>query len=387
MISEAGHQITRVAVYVHVYRLTGSLAAVGLVGIVELVPLVLATVLGGPLIDAFDRRKVLLFTQVGYAAAATLLLLTALSPRAPVGLVYLGAGLMAGIGGIDSPTRSAMTPRLVGREQVPAAIALFQVMWNTTMMVGPALGGLVIARSGLPWAYGIDAVTYGATFAAAALIRPVPPETAPSSSGRLAAIREGWSYLRGRRVLQSTFAIDLIAMIFGMPRALFPALAITQFHRGAEVTGLLFAAPAVGALIGALTTGWVGRVRHQGRAVVWAVAAWGAGIVAFGIVGGHLWLAMVFLAVAGAADVISAVFRSSILQLSVPDQLRGRLSAIHILVVTGGPRLGDVEAGVVGQVFTPTVSVITGGLACIVGTAILAVVVPQLWRYHAGEPG
>jgi MFS family permease len=186
-------------------------------------------------------------------------------------------------------------------------------------------------------------------------------------------------------VLQSTFAIDIVAMVFGMPRALFPLLAITQFRRGEAVVGLLFAAPAVGALIGALTTGWVKHVRHQGMAVVWAVVLWGAGIAAFGLVGSNLWLGLFFLAFAGAADVISAVFRSTILQLSVPDSLRGRLSGIHILVVTGGPRLGDLEAGLVASAFSPMVSVVSGGLLCIVGAGMVAWLVPSFRRYHAGE--
>jgi len=198
-------------------------------------------------------------------------------------------------------------------------------------------------------------------------------------------VREGFAYLKGRRVLRSTFVIDIIAMVFGMPRALFPFLAASQFHGGDAVVGLLFSAPAVGALVGALTAGWVGRIQHQGRAVVWAVALWGVGIAAFGLVGDRLWLALVFLAFAGAADVISAVFRSTILQLSVPDSLRGRLSGIHILVVTGGPRLGDLEAGLVAAAFTPAVSVVSGGLLCVVGAAALAAVVPEFWRYHAGD--
>jgi MFS family permease len=171
-----------------------------------------------------------------------------------------------------------------------------------------------------------------------------------------------------------------------MPRALFPILAAVQFHGGPEIVGVLFSALAVGALGGALTAGWVGGVRHQGRAVIVAVALWGAGIVAFGLIGNNLPVAVVLLAAAGAADVISAVFRSSILQLSVPDQLRGRLSAIHILVVTGGPRLGDFEAGMVAQAFTPFVSVVSGGVACLAGVAVIALAVPSFWRYHAGSP-
>lgn len=385
VVSEAGHQVARVAIYVQVFKLTGSAAAVGLVGLAELVPLVVASVLGGSIVDAIDRRKLLLVTQFGLAGASGLLLATALMDRPSLALVYLGAGLAAGVSGIASPTRSAMTPRLVPPEQVPAAIALNQVMWNTASIVGPALGGLVIAQLGLAWAYGIDVVTYGATILAASLMRPMPPqgEGEERASG-MRAIREGYAYLRGRRVLQSTFAIDLIAMIFGMPRVLFPVLAVTQFGGAPELAGLMFSALAAGALAGALTAGWVGRIRHQGQAVIWSVAVWGVGIAGFGLVGDNLVLGLVFLAVAGGADVVSAVFRSSILQLSVPDRLRGRLSSIHILVVTGGPRIGDVESGLVAQALSPTISVVSGGLACVAGVVVLGLLVPQLWRYHAG---
>jgi hypothetical protein len=189
--------------------------------------------------------------------------------------------------------------------------------------------------------------------------------------------------VRRHRLLQSTFAIDLIAMIFGMPQALFPALAVSQFKRGTAVVGLLFAAPAVGALLQAMAAGWVKHVRRQGTAVIWAVIGWGAAITAFGLVGDHLLVALALLAVAGAADVISAIFRSTILQVTVPDRLRGRLSGIHLLVVAGGPKLGDLEAGLVASWMSPTFSVVSGGLACIVGAGALALVYPELRQYRA----
>jgi MFS family permease len=386
LISEAGHQVTVVAVFFQVYRITGSAAAVGFVGLVQLFPLLIASIGGGSITDAVDRRKALLFTQFGYTFASAVLLVGAIAGHPPLWLVYGAAALTAGLSGIDFPTRSAMTPRLVGPKRLPAALALNQVLFTSTLIVGPAIGGIVIDRLGLPWAYGIDLVTYGATIGAALLMRPMPPEVgerAPSKGMR--AIREGLAYLKGRRVLQSTFYVDIIAMVFGMPRALFVVLATTQFHRGAEAVGLLFSAVGVGALLGALTAGWVGGVRHQGRAVVIAVCVWGAGIAAFGLVGANLWLAILFLAIAGAADVISAVFRNTILQLSVPESLRGRLSGMHILVVTGGPRIGDFEAGLVAQAFTPTVSVVSGGLLCILGAAALALAVPSFWRYEVGQ--
>jgi MFS family permease len=382
-VSEFGFQFTLVATYVQVTRLTGSPAAVGLIGLVGFTGLVVGSLVGASFLDAVDRRKILIGSQFGYIAAAALLLAGAIHGDPPVGLVYAAVAMIAAVSAVDGPTRSALTPRLVGRDLVPSALALGQVIWQGTGLIGPAVAGVVIANVGLPWAYGIDLVTYTATLAAALLIRPVPPERGEGAATGWAAVREGYRYLRGRRVLQSTFVIDVIAMVFGMPRALFAILAAVQFHAGATVTGLLFAAPAVGALIGALTTGWVGGVRHQGRAVVWAVVAWGAGIAAFGLVD-ELWLALVFLAIAGAADVISAVFRSTILQLSVPDALRGRISGIHILVVTGGPRLGDLEAGLVAAAFTPAISVVSGGLLCVAGAALLAWRVPELWAYHAG---
>ncbi len=241
---------------------------------------------------------------------------------------------------------------------------------------------------GLTFAYGVDVATFLAAITAAFLLPPLPPiraEGEPPPVG-FKAIRKGFAYLRGKKVLNATFLIDLDAMIFGMPRALFPVLALDVFHVGPHGLGLLYAAPAAGALIGALTTGWVGRVRHQGRAVIWAVIAWGAAITLFGLSGTLFWLALGCLGVAGAADVISAVFRGTILQLSVPDALRGRLSAVHIMVVTGGPRVGDVEAGAVAALVSPRFSVVSGGVACIAGAALLAVLVPELARYHAGDP-
>jgi MFS family permease len=394
LVSELGFQFTLVATYVQVTRLTGSAAAVGVIGLVGFGGLVAGSLVGASFLDAVDRRKILIWSQFGFMAAAGLLLAGAIHGHPPLALIYAAVALLAFVSAIEGPTRSAMTPRLVGRELVPSALALNQVIWNATGLVGPAIAGVVIARAGLSWAYGIDLVTYVAMLAAAFMVHPMPPERGASADGSQTsegaatgwnAVKEGYRYVRVRRILRATFEIDIIAMVFGMPRALFPLLATTQFHAGPEVVGLLFAAPAVGALIGALTTGWVKHVHRQGLAVIWSVILWGAGVAAFGLVGDHLWLGLFFLAFAGAADVISAVFRSTILQLSVPDALRGRLSGIHILVVTGGPRLGDLEAGLVAAAFTPTISVVSGGVACIVGAALLAWHVPELRRYRAGQ--
>lgn len=381
--SELGYQFARIAIYVQVTELTNSAAAVGLVGLISLVALFIGTLVGGSFIDAHDRRTTLAWSQVAQVMSAGILLGGALHGHPPVGLIYGAGALHAFVGSIDQPTRSAMSPRLVGAHLLPSALALNQVMWQTISVVGPALAGIVIARAGYGLAYGIDLVTYGALFGAALLMRPMPPEHDPEAATGWAAVKEGFRYVRQNRLISSTFAIDLIAMVFGMPQALFTFLAVTQFHRGPKIVGLLFAAPAVGALAQALVAGWVKNVRRQGVAVIWMVAAWGGAIAAFGLVGSNLPLALFFLALAGAADVISAIFRSTITQVTTPDRLRGRMSQIFILVVTGGPRLGDFEAGVVATWFTPTISVVSGGLACIVGAGVVALAYPELLRYRA----
>ena len=384
-MSNTGRQITVVALPYQVFVQTRSPRAVGLIGRVEVVPLGVATIGGGAVADRVDRRKLLLVTEIGLAATSALFVAGAVAGNPPLWYLYTVTGVQAGIYGINTPTRSAAIPNLVPRDQLPAAIALGQALFNTTMIVGPAVAGLILARFGLTWAYGGDVISFTASFGTVLAIRPLPPQRDDASSGASPwqEIKEGFAYLRGKRVLISTFLIDLDAMIFGMPRALFPVLALTVFRVGPRGLGFLYAAPAAGALVGALTAGWVGRVRHQGRAVIWAVALWGAAITGFGLSGRLFGLALFFLFFAGAADVVSAVFRGAILQLNVPDALRGRLSAVHIMVVTGGPRLGDFEAGGVATLVSPWFSVVSGGVACVLGVLALARVFPELGRYHA----
>jgi MFS family permease len=350
-----------------------------------------ASLFGGPIIDRYDRRRLLRLAQLAQVGGSGLLLAGALLDPTPIALVYVGAAIVAGLGGFALATRSAMTPSLVPRDRLPSALALNQVMYQTALIVGPAVGGLIVGAAGLAWAYTVDVVSFSATIVTVSMMRPHPPlapddpaddDTASGSWQRLA---DGFRFLRGRRVLQCTFIVDLIAMIFGMPRALFPILAVTQFHAGAEVVGILFSAVSVGALLGALTSGWVHRVHRQGLAILVAVTVWGCAIAAFGLTGDVLLLATACLAVAGGADVVSAVFRSTILQDTVPDALRGRLSGIHITVVAGGPRIGDVEAGLVAAAFSPTVSVVSGGVFCIVGVGLLAAFVPEFARYRRAD--
>lgn len=386
LISHTGQHITVVALPFQMYQLTGSALAVGMIGLAQVGPLIAFALIGGAIADRYDRRRLLIISQLGSMSASLMLVGGAIAGQPPIWLLYLAAAISAAFGALDAPTRSAATPRLVTKKRLSSAIALNQLGFQVNDVAGPALGGVIIAGLGLPAAYAVDAVTFLAAIWAMLLMKPMPPEEDESRTSVLRSVREGFSYLKGRRVLQSTFLIDINAMVFGMPRALFPLLAVEVFHVGPIGLGFLYAAPGVGAAIGALLTGWVQHVRHQGRAVLWAVAVWGLAIVGFGLSTEAFALALVFLAIAGAADVISAIFRGTILQSSVPDRLRGRLSGIHIMVVVSGPRLGDFEAGLVAQLISPVFSVVSGGVACVAGVALLAMTVPQFRRYHAGEP-
>jgi len=381
LISFLGSQLTLVAVPVQVFQLTNSSLQVGLVSLGQMVPLIIGSLVGGTLADAFDRRVLLIYTQILLAATSAALALNAMAPHPKVWPLYVITAIAAAISGVDYPARNASLPAMVTREELPAALALRQIQYQAGGVVGPALAGLLLAAVGASAVYWIDTATFGAALIAAMMIHPLIPEGGGRKAG-LASIAEGLRFLRRTRLIASTMLIDIVAMVFGMPRALFPAIGIDHFHAGSGTVGLLFAAPGAGALIAAVLTGWVGRVHRHGRAVLLAVIVWGLGIAAFGAVP-WLWAALALLAIAGAADVVSAVFRNTILQSEVPDALRGRLSAVHIAVVTGGPRLGDLESGAVAAVTNPQFSVVSGGLLCIVGAVAVAWRYPELDRYDS----
>jgi predicted MFS family arabinose efflux permease len=291
------------------------------------------------------------------------------------------AFLAAGVGAVDQPARTSALPRLVPRERLSAAIAVSWLSGQTVSVAGPIFAGILIAVAGVATAFALDVTTFAASLVALLLIAPIPPH-AEAARPSLRSIREGLRFAMDRRIVLATFAIDFNAMVFGMPSALFPQLALTVFNTGAAGYGLLNAAPALGAFLAAAFSGWIGRVRRPGRGVVVAVAAWGAAIVAFGLLTASFPLALVALAIAGAADVISAVLRSSIVQHVTPDQLRGRVSSIHLLVVTSGPRLGDAEAAAVAALAGPQFAVVSGGVLCLVGLVAVLRFFPQLRDYE-----
>lgn len=383
-LSFTGTQLTQFAIPLQVYYLTRSSLAVGLVGLIVVVPLVTMGLLGGSIADAVDRRRLTLVTgSVLLTLSVVLAVQAALGSRHLV-LLYVIAGLQGGFGAVDSSARGAILPRLVRPELLPAANALGQLGFQVGLSAGPLLGGLLVATVGFAWAYALDAASFVAVLYAIWRLPPMPPEGGGSRAG-LASVAEGLRFLGPRKNLLMTFLVDINAMVFGMPRALFPAIGLTWFHGGASTVGLLAAAPSLGALAGALTSGWTGRIRRQGLAVLVCVAVWGGAIAAFGFTR-MLWLALVLLGLAGAADMISAVFRNTILQVATPDALRGRLQGVFIVVVTGGPRLGDVEAGSVAHAFGAQVSVVSGGLACVAGVGILAALYPSFAHYDARDP-
>ncbi len=373
-VSLLGTQLTVVALPLQVYLITHSSLAVGFIGLVQLVPTLACTLFGGTLADAMDRRRVLFITQLLLLLTTVALAIVTLLPHPSLWLLYLLAVLLAGIAGIDGPARASAIRNMVGRDLFPAAAALNALLRQTGAMVGPAIAGLIISSFNLSLAYWLDAATYGAALLAVVLLPAQPPLGGGRSAG-WASFKEGLHYLRGRPIVQGILLIDIDAMVFGMPRALFPALGLTVFHGGAQVVGLLYAAPAAGALLGAISSGWVGRIQRPGRAVLVMVGLWGIAITVFGL---WVWLpvALTMLAFAGWADIISEILRSSMLQLSVPDDLRGRITAVWLAQTNGSPRLGDLESGVVAGLTNAQISATTGGIACMIGACLLAWLLP-----------
>ena len=379
-----GNQVTRVVLPFQVYVLTGSTLAIAALTAVQLVALLVFALGAGSLADAFDRRRLLFITQLGQAVSVAALVVLALQPAPPLVLIFVVAFVLAALTAVDQPARASAIPRLVPPERLPAAIALNQLNYQVASIVGPAVGGLLLATVGIAAAYAVDVVTFLASLAALRGIAPLPP-LASAVRPSLGAIADGLRFARSRPVILSSFVIDLNAMIFGMPTALFPVLALEVFRVGPAGVGFLAAAPAVGALLGALLSGWVQRVQRPGQAVIVAVLVWGAAIVAFGLSTFSFPLALVFLAIAGAADVISAVFRNLIVQLGTPDELRGRVTSINILVVSSGPRIGDIEAAAVAAVVGAQLSVVSGGLLCIFGVAAVVRAFPELAAHRTGR--
>ncbi|MCW2921122.1 MAG: Major facilitator protein [Thermoleophilia bacterium] len=379
LISSIGSQVTLVALFFQVYDLTHSTLKVGLLGLVMVVPTLCLALLGGAIADSMDRRRLLVMVQVAMATVSLTLTWLATHESPPLWALYVLAAAASSFAAIDGPTRTAVMPMLVDAATLRSAVQLREVLTQSGRTFGPIIGGVLIAQVSLPAAYLLDT----ASFVIAFLLFLGLPSLVPETRRRfeLSSITEGLHFVAQRPILAATFWADLFAMVLGQQRALFPAYAATAFGGGAMTFGFLVASPSAGAMVGLLFMGLFRNVQREGLAVLVAVAAWGAFIALFSL-SPWLWLAMLFLACAGAADMVSAIFRQTILLATVPDELRGRMGAVHIMVVTGGPPIGDMVSGSAGEAFGIRVSSLVGGVGVIAGMVLLAWRVPGFARWR-----
>ncbi|SEE99654.1 Transmembrane secretion effector [Arthrobacter alpinus] len=399
-LSSIGTQLTVVAVSLEVYELTGSTLSVGMLGLAALIPLVIAGLYGGAIVDTHDRRKVALASSTVLWLVTVCIALQAWLGLGNVGILYGLIAIQSAAAGVNGSARSAIVPRLVRPELLPSANALSMIVMGLGTTIGPLLAGILVANIGYGWTYTVDVLTFTASLWALFKLPPLPP--LPRAGGVQRAgfksVLEGFAFLGTRKNVRMTFLVDMCAMVFALPRALLPAIGAVWLGGGEQTAGILLASIAAGSFLGALFSGPLGSVRRQGLAVVWSISLWGAAIAALGgavLAGGHTndggtspWIvgAVAALVVAGVADTISSVFRSTILQSATPDHLRGRLQGIFVVVVTGGPRLGDVFSGSVGQWRGEGWAAVIGGALCIGAVWALAFWQRGFLRYDARHP-
>ena len=380
-VSFLGSMMTYVALPYQMYQLTHSSLLVGLLGVAELVPLLLTAFIGGALADSVDRRRMVSVTDIFLAAGSVALGLLAWYGAPPVWSLYVLAGFMSGMNGLQRPSIDALLPRLLPRDELMAAAALNSFRGSFIMIVGPAIGGVLIASMGLAVTYTIDAISYLVALGCIVMIRTTTAHE-KSEPPTLDSIREGFRYARSRQELIGTYVVDFVAMIFGMPMALFPAM--SEKLGGPEVLGILYASPAVGAFIASVTSRWTRKVTRHGLAVTIAAAVWGVAIIIFGFTDSLL-PASFFLALAGGADAVSGIFRSTMWNQTIPDNLRGRLAGIEMVSYMSGPMLGHLEAGLAAAAFGVRASVVSGGVLCVVGVIVCGILLPKFIAYDSEE--
>lgn len=392
IVTVIGAQLTVVAVPAQIYAITGSSGMVGLTGVFGLVPLVVFGLWGGAVADSMDRRRLLEITTGGLIATTALFWLQAFLELNNVWLLLTLFSVQQAFFAVNQPTRTAILPKLLPKDQLPAANALNMTVMSAGAIAGPLVGGALIPVLGYEWLYFIDTLTLFATLYAVYKLPPLPVDN-PQGSPGLRAVVDGLVYLGAHKILLLSFVVDLIAMVFGMPRALFPEMAHAQFGGPAEgglEFALLYAAMPAGAVLGGVFGGWVSRVQRQGAAVLWAIAVWGGAMAVMGLAVGlapwatraMLGLALGMLVIGGAADMASAAFRQSILLSATDDARRGRLQGVFIVVVAGGPRIADVVHGGVAEVVGPAWATGGGGLLVLLGIAVAAAAFPAFRRYR-----
>lgn len=387
-VAQLGQQMTAVTIAIQVYALTHSTFSVGLVGLFSLFPLIAFGLYGGAFADAVDRRKLALYASLGLWLMSMVLVFQAATDLRSEWVLYGVVAVQSGCFAVNSPARSAILPRLVSRELLPAANALNMASFNLGFTVGPLLGAVAISLGGYTVAYAIDTVTFMASLYALLRLPPIPPEPADGeviSRPGIRSVIEGFRYLRHSPNIAMTFVLDMCAMVFAQPRSLFPAVAGLFFGGGVRTVGVLQAAPAIGSLIAFLFSGWVSKIHRQGVAIAIAVSLYGAAVGLFGT-SRLLFVGILFLALSGAADMVSAAYRSTILQVAAPDNLRGRLQGFFTVVVSGGPRLGDFAMGSAAALASPMLALAGGGLLCIVGVAASCAKQRGFLHYDARYP-
>ena len=378
LISTFGTAISLVVVPVQVYQLTGSTLLVGFLSASEFVLILLLAFVGGAYADFIDKRKMLRLTEVGQTLVTALLVFNATLAAPHVWLLFVCAALHAGLAALQRPSFESLLQKIVPLELMASVSALNAIRWNVTTIIGPSIAGIIVARYGASFAYSLDLLTFSASLAAVFLIRAVPAPTQIEERPTLQSVAEGLQYAWRRKDILGTYLIDMNAMFFGMPTALFPAMAA---NFGAGTVGFFYAAPSVGALVATLTSGWAKKVNRHGLFVAVAAALWGVAMIFFGLAQ-NLYLALFFLALAGGFDMISAVFRMTIWSQTIPHYLRGRLAGLEMISYTSGPKLGDAEAGIVATLFSVRTSIVSGGILCVVGTGIISLLIPEFIKYH-----
>jgi MFS family permease len=381
LISAFGTAMSFVVVPVQVYQLTGSTLLVGLLSVAEFALILLMAFVGGAYADFIDKRRMLRLTEIGQTLVTIMLVVNALAPRPQVWMLFVCAALHAGLAALQRPSFEALMQKIVPLELMSSVSVLNSLRWNVTTILGPSLAGIILARFGATVAYSIDLLTFIASLTAVFLLRAVPKAAQSGERPTLKSVVEGVQYAWRRKEILGTYLIDMNAMFFGMPTALFPAMAA---HFGAGTVGFFYAAPSIGALCATLTSGWTKRVHRHGLYVAIAAALWGVAIILFGLAQ-NLYLALTCLALAGGFDMISGVFRMTMWNQTIPHHLRGRLAGLEMISYTSGPKLGDAEAGLVAALFSVRTSIVSGGILCVAGTALISALIPQFLRYDGRE--
>lgn len=378
LITYFGSMITYVAIPFQVADLTGSFVAVGLIGLAELIPLVGFGLYGGALADTVDRRTLVIATEAAAGVLIALLLVNSLLPDPHLWVLYVVAMALAAVDGLQRPSLDAIIPRVVEHDEMAAAAALNSIKWSFGSIVGPAIGGLLVSAGGAAAAYGVDAVSFVISVTILWRLHSIRAEGTADERASLRHVVDGVRYAFSRKDLLGTYAVDLIAMTFAFPYALFPFLA--EDLDAPWALGLLYSAGAVGSLAVTLTSGWTSSVHRHGRAIVFAAATWGLGIALVGVTS-SLWLVLLFLAIAGGADMVSGIFRGVMWNQTIPDEVRGRMAGIELLSYSIGPLLGQVRSSTVASLTSLRVSIFSGGVLCVVGVGIAAFALPSLWNY------